>query len=193
MMKYINYWSPIIFFQPLVQAHSFNSVRNNYYADLSNCNYPTLLCNTFVTCLIGCVVSKNCSALIFDTSLSKGNCCLLPSATSLSVWQGTSTIYHKESIKLIQKVYSNPCGSPWNAPARWNMDGPVTHMDFTNTDCIQTFNGANVVSFFSVITSYEKHISLECPGGHKDKHHGKNMGGGVKKTWGWGRVQRKNM
>ncbi len=150
MAESVIYWLTIIYFQLVIhiQTESFLFIRNNYYTDLSNCNYPTVVDDTFETCLIGCVESNNCSALIFDASLFKGGCCLLPSAPSLLVWQGTLTIYHKESIKLIEKVYSNPCGSPWNAPSGWNITGPVTHVDFTNTDCIQTFNGANVVSIF---------------------------------------------
>ncbi len=40
------------------------------------------------------------------------------------------------------------------------MDGPVTHVDFTNTNCIQTFNGANVVSLCHFINCIDKGRSL---------------------------------
>ncbi len=162
MMEYGIYWLTIIQIQSVTSACSIFLERGNYYTDLSNCDLLTPAYYTFETCMQECITSRNCSAIIFDKSPIHTDCCLLPNTTSLLVWQGSLTIYHKKAIKLIQKVYSNPCGSQWIAPDGWNITGPVTHVDFTNTDCLQTFNGANVVSFFSVImSSYERHLNLK--------------------------------
>ena len=147
-MEYSIYWLTIIHIQAVTSTCSIFLEISNYSTDLSKCHQPTpaVSYGTFETCMKQCVASRNCSAIIFNTSLPQTDCCLLPNTTSLLVWQGSLTIYHKKSIMLRQKFYFNPCGSPWNAPAGWDITRPATHVDFTNTDCLQTFNGANVVS-----------------------------------------------
>ncbi len=166
MMEYSIYWLTIIHFQLVMSVCNRFLKTANYYTDLSNCDFQTPASDTFETCIEECAASRICSGIVVDTSFSQGHCCFLPNNTSLLVWQGSLTIYRKKARELIQKVYSNPCGSPWIAPNGWNTTGPVTHVDFTNTQCLQTFNGANVVSFFSVIMRYPYH-GKQIYGGHQ--------------------------
>ncbi len=121
--------------------------RKNSYADLSACIDPGSTYNTREKCLQICNDMSNCSAVVFDSSYTFFNgCCLLQRDGPLLAGPGLITLYNKRTTEHGRSGVNNPCGSQWTAPSGWNITGPVTHVDFTNTTCIQTFNGATVVS-----------------------------------------------
>ncbi len=122
--------------------------RKNSYLDLSICHHPGATYNTKEKCVQKCNISNNCSAIVYGTTPSSNDCWLLNDNGPLLVWPGSLTLYHKKATTFTNGGGGggHPCSSQWTAPSGWNITVPVTHVDFTNTTCVQTFSGASAVS-----------------------------------------------
>ena len=144
--------------------------RKNSYADVSVCNNSALLHDTRKDCFQICDSKHNCSAVIFDQLYASFNgCCLLYRNEPLLAGPGSLTIYNKRTPKHEIGSDNNPCNSNWTPPSGCNIPVPVTHVDFTNTSCIQTFNGASVVSYSMHFQTKPLLCFISC-GVHRDKY-----------------------